>query len=108
MPPMAKADIVLNSFFKLTFVKRKIKKKIIGNKLSWANSMPTLNNNKVEISFALKIQFPLKHQQIQIRESIQSQKVYTMIFLNLFYLKSHKLNKLLLKQSLLRLQFEVI
>ena len=47
MPPMAKADIVLNSFFKLTFVKRKIKKKIIGNKLSWANSMPTLNSNRV-------------------------------------------------------------
>ena len=47
MPPIAKADIILNSFRKFIFEKRKIKEKIIGSKLSWANSMPTLNNNKV-------------------------------------------------------------
>ena len=47
MPPIAKADIILNSFRRLIFEKRKIKEKIIGNKLNWANSMPTLNNNKV-------------------------------------------------------------
>jgi len=33
--------------FLIIFEKRKIKEKIIGNKLSWANSMPTLNSNKV-------------------------------------------------------------
>jgi hypothetical protein len=34
MPPIAKADTILNSFLRVIFEKRKIKKKIIGNKLS--------------------------------------------------------------------------